>query len=76
MLVNPTDYVGETAITIVLSNIARRTTRTTLDSASDVGGASVGLAARSKTIDSPAYEIFQCLDCESIAWISRAHRNL
>ena len=38
--------------------------------------ASVRVAALSKIIDSLAYEIFQCFDRESIAWISGADRNL
>jgi|RhisoiCoNPM_1038542.scaffolds.fasta_scaffold32711_1 hypothetical protein len=37
MLVNQTDCVGEMAITIVLSNIGRRISRTTSEFASDVG---------------------------------------
>ena len=37
MLADQTNCVGETAITIVLSNIAPRISRTTSESASDVG---------------------------------------
>ena len=53
MLADQTNCVGETAITIVLSNIAPRISRTTSESASDVGGASVRVAALSETVDTP-----------------------
>lgn len=40
------------------------------------GGACVRVAALSKTVDSPGYRIFQCLDCADVAWVSGADRNL
>ena len=74
MLANQTDCVGESAIFAVKHRPPDQSHD--LKVCKRCGGASVRVAALSKSIDGPAYEIFQCPDCESIAWISWAHRNL
>lgn len=76
MLASQADCAGETVIT--MGTVKHRPPYQLHDQrvCRRCGSASVRVAALSRSIDSPAYEIFQCLDCESITWISGAHRNL
>ena len=76
MLANPADCVVETVIT--MGAVAHRPPYQLHDQrvSKRYRGASVRGAALSRTIDSPAYEIVQCLDSETITWISGAFRDL
>jgi len=76
MLANPADCIGEAVIT--LGAVKHRPPHELQDQriCKRRAGASVGVAALSRTIDSPAYEIVQCLDSETITWISGTSRDL